>query len=134
VSDEVWDKIAERGKFGETEDDVLRRIFGLAEARKPASELAPIPQRKAGKRRNLSIRRQRASVRRFAGQPNAFLVVAYDDRPGQQWKLPADRKDRNGIREVLSAALQFGEANQATIGQLNAIRKALTDAGYHLTK
>ena len=29
VSDEVWEAIAERGKFGETEDDVLRRAFNL---------------------------------------------------------------------------------------------------------
>jgi hypothetical protein len=26
-SEEVWQAIAERGKFHETEDDVLRRIF-----------------------------------------------------------------------------------------------------------
>jgi len=32
ISDEVWAKIAERGKFGETEDDVLRRVFKLPPA------------------------------------------------------------------------------------------------------
>lgn len=30
ISDEVWAAIAERGKFGETEDTVLRRVFGLS--------------------------------------------------------------------------------------------------------
>jgi len=30
VSDAVWEAIAHRGKFGETEDDVLRREFKLA--------------------------------------------------------------------------------------------------------
>ena len=29
LSEEVWQKIAERGQFGETEDDVLRRVFDL---------------------------------------------------------------------------------------------------------
>ena len=29
ISDEVWEEIAKRGKFGETEDDVLRRVFGI---------------------------------------------------------------------------------------------------------
>lgn len=30
VSGAVWAEIAKRGNFGETEDDVLRRVFGLA--------------------------------------------------------------------------------------------------------
>jgi len=30
ISDEVWAEIAKRGKFGETEDDVLQRIFGIS--------------------------------------------------------------------------------------------------------
>ena len=29
VSDPVWQEIATRGKFGETEDDVLRRVFEI---------------------------------------------------------------------------------------------------------
>ena len=32
LSDTVWDEIAKRGSFGESEDDVLRRIFELPEA------------------------------------------------------------------------------------------------------
>ena len=27
ISNEVWDEIAKKGKFGENEDDVLRRQF-----------------------------------------------------------------------------------------------------------
>ena len=30
ISEKVWDEIAKRGKFGETPDDVLRRVFNLA--------------------------------------------------------------------------------------------------------
>ena len=29
ISEEVWNEIAKRGKFGETPDDVLRRVFNL---------------------------------------------------------------------------------------------------------
>ena len=29
ISDQVWDAIAERGKFGETENDVLERVFAI---------------------------------------------------------------------------------------------------------
>ena len=29
ISDEVWNAIAQRGKFGETPDDVLRRVFNI---------------------------------------------------------------------------------------------------------
>ena len=32
VSQEVWDEIAKRGNFGESEDAVLRRVFGLGDA------------------------------------------------------------------------------------------------------
>jgi len=31
LSDAVWDEIAKQGNFGESEDDVLRRILGLPE-------------------------------------------------------------------------------------------------------
>ena len=31
VSEEVWAEIAKRGKFGDTEDSVLRQVFGLKE-------------------------------------------------------------------------------------------------------
>ena len=40
ISDDVWAEIARRGKFGETEDDVLRRVFDL----KPL----PTPRRATG--------------------------------------------------------------------------------------
>jgi hypothetical protein len=32
LSDVVWGEIATRGDFGESEDDVLRRVFGLPQA------------------------------------------------------------------------------------------------------
>lgn len=37
ISQEVWEEIAKRGKFGETEDDVLRRIFNIGSSSPPQS-------------------------------------------------------------------------------------------------
>lgn len=37
ISQEVWDEIAKRGSFGESEDTVLRRVFGLSST----SEISP---------------------------------------------------------------------------------------------
>jgi hypothetical protein len=35
---------------------------------------------------------------------------------------------------VRDAAVQFAEENGATVGQVFAVKKALTEAGYHLVK
>lgn len=32
ISDYLWDEIAKNGQFGESEDDVLRRMLGLPDA------------------------------------------------------------------------------------------------------
>ena len=34
ISEDVWNAMAERGKFGETPDDVLRRVFAIKEPSK----------------------------------------------------------------------------------------------------
>lgn len=51
ISQEVWDEIARRGSFGESEDTVLRRVFGLSNA----SETSPTAggqSKKSGARAN----------------------------------------------------------------------------------
>ncbi len=129
VSMEVWDQIAKRGKFGETEDDVLRRVFGMDSHDNGSVGIETNDRRrKSGPQQGrYATRRQHADVR------NGQLIVSYEEGPERRWDLP-DRSDKPGIRRVMNEALDFGEANGATIGQLNAIRKALTSAGYHLTK
>ena len=52
----------------------------------------------------------------------------------QNFDLPADSSDKRAIRTAMNNALDFAKRNAASKGQLFAIRKALTDAGYHLTK
>ena len=120
ISDEVWEEIAKRGKFGETEDDVLRRVFGLEKrgAKRPATE---------GTRRRIAKVPMKARV--LGGE----LQVEFESGARNKWDLP-DRRDKVGIRKVTEAAMDFAKKNRATLGQFNAVRKALTDAGYHLTK
>ena len=40
ISEDVWEAMAKRGKFGETPDDVLRREFGIKEPSKRMSKLS----------------------------------------------------------------------------------------------
>jgi hypothetical protein len=47
---------------------------------------------------------------------------------------PPSRDDKMAIRAVRDKALVFARANGATWGQENAVRKALTSSGFHLTK
>ena len=116
ISEEVWNAIAERGRFGETPEDVLRRVFEI-EGRRSGN----------GRRRNFSKRRMTAKVAEEA------LFVGFQNGPSREWNLPA-RQDKMRIREVRDSAVEFAKMNGATLGQENAVKKALTDAGYHLTK
>lgn len=51
ISDEVWDEIASRGRFGETEDTVLRRVFDLP-LRPGQPQSAPGQSRESGAKAN----------------------------------------------------------------------------------
>ena len=135
ISEEVWEAIAERGKFGETEDDVLRRVFMIednASGTRSPSDARPV--RRVGSRSE-HFARHPMHTKVYSGEPADRLLVRFSDGGAEeQWDLPTDRSDKSRIREVMNAALRFGEENNASKGQLFAIRKALTDASYHLTK
>lgn len=127
ISDEVWDEIAKRGKFGETEDDVLRRVFELNV--QGGGENGPVsrPQPKRG-------RGHYATNRMHAGVHNGQLVVSFEGGSREQWQLP-DSSDKAEIRRVREEAVKFALKNGASHpGQTNAVLKALTEAGYYLTK
>ena len=131
LTDEVWDEIAKRGKFGETEDDVLRRVFGIG----PVS-MSHQPQRApvTMKRRSpQQLRSNYATNRQTARIEGDHLFVSYQSGESQRFPLP-NRNDREGIRLLTNNALLFARDMNATIGQQNAVRKALTDAGYHINK
>jgi hypothetical protein len=134
ISEQVWQAIAERGKFGETEDDVLSRVFDLplssgicgsgakAQQSSPVSSLISYTRRKS-----------QATQRMTSYIARNELHIEFQDGTSSSWTLP-DPKDKSGIREVLDKAIGFARTHGASLGQVNAARKTLTDQGYHLTK
>jgi len=126
ISDAVWAAIAERRKFGETADTVLRRAFDLPS--ESDAGRAQIPSGRRG-RGNLRYAEKRMSPRVEAGQ----LSVAFEQSPANHWDLSHPSKTEDAKR-VLNEAAAFAREHGATPGQVNAIRKALTEAGYHLIR
>ncbi len=129
ISEPVWQAIASRGKFGETEDDVLRRVFDLPASSDPkeGQSHSTRPRHSSGPRRSLAIDRMSAYL--SANQ----LHVSFVSGPSSSWTLP-EKTDKVALRAVRDEATTFASKNSATLGQVNAVKKALTDAGYHLTK
>ena len=127
ISDAVWAAIAELGKFGETENDVLRRVFGLAPEYE-AERLMSSGRRGRGNRRYAT---KRMSARTAHGQ----LVVEFTkDGTAKCWELP-DKSDQEAIRQLREEAVAFALDHGATDpGQTNAVRKALTGAGYYISR
>ena len=120
ISDEVWAEIAKRGKFGETEDDVLRRIFSIAGLSLPLPKPKPPRIKKAILRMSTFVK-------------NGTLFVEFENGKKNQWGLPA-KGDRERIRKVRDIAVEFAQQNSASFGQVNAVKKALTDAGYYVSR
>lgn len=120
VSEEVWAAIAGRGRFGETEDDVLRRAFNVHTRSEKVLFIA---------------RRQRYATHRMSARvANGHMVVRFqDDVTTFAQRLPA-QNDKQAIRELRDSAVAFAKAKGATIGQINAVRKTLTDNGYYVAK
>lgn len=125
ISTEVWNEIAKRGRFGETPDDVLRRVFKLEKKRGPDGGTVP-----AGFRTRTCVASRPLSAKVEKG----VLRLAFADGPSYRWLL-ASRADKDIIRQVRRDAVAWAEENGATNpGQTNAVKKALTDARYYLTK
>lgn len=120
ISQDVWDAMVKVGKFGETPDDVLRRVFGVTENMAPkSSQTRPLKR----------YSQQRMSARVEEGQ----LKVTFENGKSQNWVLP-ECADKLAIRYVRDRAVDFACNNGASLGQVNAVKKALTEAGYHLSK
>lgn len=118
ISDEVWDEIAKLGKFGETPDDVLRRVFNI----------------KQGSSKGRGTMRQRQATQRVTPEiRNEQFIVSFESGASKKWILPS-REDKRGIRKLTDETIKFAEQHNATVGQVNYVRKVLTDAGYHITK
>jgi hypothetical protein len=134
ISEEVWQAIASRGKFGEIEDDVLRRVFDL-----PPTSIHEGSQTLTGfdvvSHRHLSGHRRSFAKQKMSSYiAGNQLHIEFNGGASSSWTLP-DRNDKTGIRAVLDKAILFAKDNGASVpGQTNAVRKTLTDNGYYLTK
>jgi hypothetical protein len=61
------------------------------------------------------------------------LFVGSQRGPSKEWMLPPP-SDKLRLRRVRTQALEFAKKHGATVGQENAVKKALTEAGYYLIK
>ena len=134
ISDEVWTAIAARGKFGETENCVLERILGLQKLNGQLSEYVDehtikiLPSNsKQHNRKSLATIKMSADVR------GGILYVSFENGNSESWRLP-HKSDKVAIREIRDKAVEFAKKNGASLGQENAVKKALTDAEYWLAK
>jgi hypothetical protein len=116
VSEEVWKAIASKGQFGETEDDVLRRVF----------EVGDEPATKVGSRRRLATNRQSARIE------NGVLHLGYEEGGSRSWQLP-DRTDKEGIKRVRDEAWRFADEHGGTKGQKEGIVHVMADAKYFVS-
>lgn len=123
ISEGVWNEIANRGKFGETPDDVLRRVFNIS----PAVVNNDVVFHK---KEPIDRARRRMSAR---VTDDGYLMVEFLGGQKNKWKLPL-KTDKDGIRKVKKLAVEFAENNDASTGQVNAVIKAMTDAEYWTTK
>ena len=123
ISEEVWQVIASKGKFGETENDVLERIFNIQ--RDPYkfdfNKKVPPPRKKYADKRMSAVVQGKA------------LHVSFHNGESFSWELP-DPSEKSRIRVIRQNAVNFARLNGASFGQEQAVKKALTDAGYWLTK
>ena len=123
ISEEVWQAIADKGKFGETENDVLERVFNIQ-----GKSYQPQGTIKVAKRR-----KKFADKRMSADVLGKTLHVDFQDGSSRQWALP-DPTNKVEIRRVRQEAVDFAKQNNASFGQEQAVKKALTNAGYWLIK
>lgn len=133
ISDEVWQEIAKRGKFGETEDDVLKRVFKIR-VNDPDQEGGSLrPGSRSAVWGRFATNKMHAKVYVEGGEP--FLKIRFHGSGDEHdFDLPNDKSDKPAIRRAMESALEFGDKSGASKGQLYAIRKALTDAEFYLTK
>ncbi len=70
-----------------------------------------------------------ANVRMSARVHGGYLLVKFEGGSSQQWPL-TPKSDPEAIRRTQDEAVLFAEQNDATDGQINALKKAFVDARY----
>src|SRR6266516_1691629 len=124
ISEPVWEAIAHLGKFGEKEDDVLRRVFKLPPNPGKSSESDSVPLSEHGRARvaTSSRRRSFATQRMSSYLNNGQIHVAFQGGASRSWSLPPTT-DKAALRTVRAKAVAFARENGATVGQVNAVLK-----------
>ena len=128
VSDEVWAAIAAHGKFGETEDDVLRRVFKISAN---SSALNGSPEQKPEKQYGWKERR---TLEKMTQKVEANKLILQFESGARFEKTLPEKNDRLAIRKIRDEAIEFVRSNGGTKGQEHAAIKALTSRGYHVAK
>lgn len=123
VSDDVYEGLKKLAKpFEDTPDSVIRRLLHPASSTQtPASSTSPSRHRSS----NVSDRRMRAEVQ------GKTLLVQFEGDDEESWDLAA-KGDKTSLRAVRDKAWAYARERGASEGQLRAIQKALSDAGYYL--
>ena len=108
----------------------LTEFYGKAAAlRKEWQRLAMSGRQGTGRRGP-----RRATKRMLAHVEHGRFWVQFTDDEKSWWDLP-DPTDKEAIRHIRDEAVNFALAHGASNpGQTNAVKKALTDAGYYLRK
>jgi negative regulator of replication initiation len=123
ITEEVWQAIAARGKFGETENDVLERVFNIQ-----SNTSKTLNKVKTARRRN-----KFADQKMSADVLGQTLHVTFQNGVSKKWSLP-EPTNKLEIRRIRDEAVNFAKQNDASYGQEQAVKKALTNAGYWLSK
>ncbi len=123
ISEEVWQEIAKRGVFGETPDDVLRRVFEL--------ESRANTYNRTGTRIKTRSKTKRAKNRLSPRFEDNHLILEFANGVSKSFPLP-EKSNKDEINNVTYDVMQFVQENGGTPWQINAGRKALTDARYHI--
>ncbi|SRR6266700_3748844 len=160
ISEEVWAAMAVRGKFGETPDDVLRRVLigdtpSLERSSAPSGghdcthsrthDSTPTGNQSSTSvgtmsgtpsviaTRPLGWKERRAKVTLTQRQEGNDLVFRFAGGAERRFPLPA-RSDKPAIRQLRDEAILWARQNGATDGQQGAVMRALTSRGFHITK
>ena len=127
ISEEVWAAIAAQGKFGETEDDVLHRIFKISPNNSESNGLS------ANSHKQYGWKERRATDRMTQTVKNNKLILEFDSGARFEKTLPP-KENRSAIRKLRDEAVEFVHAHGGTEGQEKAAIRALTSRGYHIAK
>jgi hypothetical protein len=124
ISEAIWELMEKNGRFGESADAVLRRLL----------DLPPASKARSGSTHGMAHTRPGHATNRLERRVgDGVLELSFASGESKRWPLPSP-EEKAAIREVLRSATNWAKEHDASLGQVNAIRKSLTDNGYHLTK